>query len=150
MGKGKRWHGGFTRPVYLFCQTFLVSCFTLDEHEMWFSLCFRWREIVYLGSPKNSQKSFRTRAGGNEEARLRAIFCTHASHLQRVRNGIGRALSKLGFTNLIFVEPGAKINRQHYWDVFLMHELLPAISSRGASRIWEEGIRHTVWGTKLI
>jgi len=48
---------------------------------------------------------------------------------------VSAALSKLGFTNLIFVEPGAKINTQHYRDVFLMHELLPAISSRGGSRI---------------
>jgi len=37
------------------------------------------------------------------------------------------AVSKLGCTNLIFVEPGAKINGQYYRDVLLMQELLPAI-----------------------
>jgi len=39
------------------------------------------------------------------------------------------AISKLGCTNLIFVEPGVKINGQHYRDVLLMQELLPAICS---------------------
>ena len=40
------------------------------------------------------------------------------------------AVSKLGCTNLIFVEPGAKLNGQYYRDVLLMHWLLlPAIRS---------------------
>lgn len=39
------------------------------------------------------------------------------------------AVSKLGCTNLIFVEPGAKINGQYYRDVLLMQKLLPEISS---------------------
>jgi len=34
------------------------------------------------------------------------------------------AAAKLGCTNLIFVEPGAKINGQYYWDVLLMQRLL--------------------------
>jgi len=39
-------------------------------------------------------------------------------------------LFKLGCTNLIFVEPGAKLNGQYYRDVLLMHWLLlPAIRS---------------------
>ena len=42
-----------------------------------------------------------------------------------------RALAavKLGCTNLIFVEPGAKINGQYHRDVLLMQRLLPAICS---------------------
>ena len=39
------------------------------------------------------------------------------------------AISMLGCTNLIFVEPGVKINGQYYRDVLLMQELLPAIRS---------------------
>jgi len=39
------------------------------------------------------------------------------------------AVSKLGYTNLIFFEPRAKINRQYYWDMLLMQELLPVICS---------------------
>jgi len=37
-------------------------------------------------------------------------------------------VSKLGCTNLIFVEPWAKVNSQHYWDMLLM-QVLPAIHS---------------------
>jgi len=39
------------------------------------------------------------------------------------------AISKLGCTNLVFVEPKAKINGQYYRDMLLMQELLPAIRS---------------------
>jgi len=39
------------------------------------------------------------------------------------------AVFKLGCTNLIFVEPGAKLNGQYYRDVMLMQKLLPAIRS---------------------
>ena len=38
-------------------------------------------------------------------------------------------VSKLGCTNLIFVEPGAKLNGQYYRDMLLMQKLLPVIRS---------------------
>ena len=39
------------------------------------------------------------------------------------------AVSKLGCTNLIFVEPGATLNGQYYRDMLLMQKLLPTIRS---------------------
>ena len=39
------------------------------------------------------------------------------------------AVSKLGFTDLIFVEPGVKVNGACYRDVLLQKEMLPAIRS---------------------
>jgi len=39
------------------------------------------------------------------------------------------AVSKLGCTDLIFVEPGAIINGQYYRDVLLTQKLLPEIRS---------------------
>jgi len=39
------------------------------------------------------------------------------------------AVFKLGCTNLIFIEPGAKLNGQYYRDVLLMQKLLSAIRS---------------------
>jgi len=39
------------------------------------------------------------------------------------------AVSKLGCTTLIFVEPGAKLNGYYYRDVLLMQKLLPVIRS---------------------
>ena len=58
-----------------------------------------------------------------------------ASRLLRTRPTFSKsvmvsvAVSKLGCTNLIFVDPGAKINGQYYRDVMLMQQLLPAIRS---------------------
>lgn len=37
------------------------------------------------------------------------------------------AVSKLGCTELIFVEPGVKVNGQYYRDVLLSQRMLPAI-----------------------
>ena len=34
-------------------------------------------------------------------------------------------VSKLGVTDLIFVDPGAKVNGTYYCDVFLSQQLLP-------------------------
>jgi len=34
---------------------------------------------------------------------------------------------ELSCSNVIFVEPGAKIDRRYFWDVLLMQELLPVI-----------------------
>jgi len=39
------------------------------------------------------------------------------------------AVSKLGCTNLIFVQSGAKLNGQYYRDMLLMQKLLPEIHS---------------------
>jgi len=39
------------------------------------------------------------------------------------------AMSKLGCTGLIFVEPGIKVNGAYYRDVLLQKEMLPAIRS---------------------
>jgi len=36
-------------------------------------------------------------------------------------------VSKLGCTDLFFVEPGVKINVVYYCDVLLMHKLLPVV-----------------------
>jgi len=38
------------------------------------------------------------------------------------------AVSKVGYTNLILTEPGAKINREYYREVLPMQNLLPVIS----------------------
>ena len=42
---------------------------------------------------------------------------------------VSLAVSKLGCTGLIFVEPGVKVNGAYYRDVLLQKEMLPAIRS---------------------
>ena len=37
------------------------------------------------------------------------------------------AVSKLGCTELIFVEPGVKVDSAYYRDILLLHQMLPAI-----------------------
>ena len=56
------------------------------------------------------------------------LSSAHASYFQQVRK-VSVAISKLVSTSLIFIEPGAKINRQYHQEVLLMHELLPVICS---------------------
>jgi len=43
------------------------------------------------------------------------------------------AVSSLGFTDLIFIEPGVKINGEYYRDVLLSQHLLPAIRNISGS-----------------
>jgi len=37
------------------------------------------------------------------------------------------AVSKMGMTDLIFVEPGAKVNGRYYRETLLLRQMLPAI-----------------------
>jgi len=37
------------------------------------------------------------------------------------------AVSQVGMTKLIFVDPGVKVNGQYYRDVLLSQQMLPAI-----------------------
>ena len=54
-----------------------------------------------------------------------------AEHLLRTRTTFSQSImvsvgvSKLGVTDLIFVDPGAKVNGAYYRDVFLSQQLLP-------------------------
>jgi len=43
------------------------------------------------------------------------------------------AVSLLGFTDFIFIEPGVKINGEYYRDVLLNQHLLPAIRNISGS-----------------
>ena len=40
---------------------------------------------------------------------------------------VSAAVSKLGCTELIFVEPGVKVDGAYYRDVLLLHQILSAI-----------------------
>jgi len=63
----------------------------------------------------------------NSVTSLPAVFCA-CSHFQQVCK-VSVVVLKLGYTNLIFSETGAKINRQYYGEVLLMQELLPVMCS---------------------
>ena len=47
------------------------------------------------------------------------------------------AVSQVGMTELIFVNPGVKVNGQYYCDVLLSQQMLPAIK-RVAERVFSQ------------
>jgi len=58
---------------------------------------------------------------------LRLAFHCRSTFSESVM--VAAKVSKLGYANLIFVEPAAKINEQYYRDVLQMQDLIPAIHS---------------------
>ena len=66
---------------------------------------------------------------GNQTAQRQCQSSSvHASHFHQVCKA-SVAVLKLDYSNLIFIEPGAQINRQYYQHVLLMQELLPVMHS---------------------
>jgi len=49
------------------------------------------------------------------------------SRLLRMSVTVSVAVSQVGMTELIFVNPGVKVNSQYYCDVLLSQQMLPAI-----------------------
>jgi len=49
------------------------------------------------------------------------------SRLLRMSVMVSVAVSQVGITELIFVNPGVKVNGQYYCDVLLSQQMLPAI-----------------------
>src|SRR6218665_451643 len=67
-----------------------------------------------------------------------------ANRLLRTRPTFSRSLmvsvavSKLGCTELFFVEPGVKVNGEYYRNVLLMEKMLPAIWGMSSDFIFQE------------
>ena len=63
-------------------------------------------------------------------------------------------VSKLGVTDLIFVDPGGKVNGVYYRDVFLSQQLLPMMRDMSGEFIFQQDsapahrARDTVWLTR--
>jgi len=53
------------------------------------------------------------------------LLCTRTRFSQSVIVLVG--VSKLGVTDLIFIDPGAKVNGTYYCDVLLSQQLLPVM-----------------------
>ena len=56
------------------------------------------------------------------------LLRTQTTFSQSVMVSVG--VSKLGVTDLIFVDPGAKVNGAYYRDVLLSQHLLPMMRTR--------------------
>jgi len=53
------------------------------------------------------------------------------------------AVSQMGMTELIFVDPGMKVNGQYYRGVLLSQQMLPVIKRSGTSRLRHHPVRKT-------
>ena len=58
------------------------------------------------------------------------LLLTQTTFSQSVMVSVG--VSKLGVIDLIFVDPGAKINSADYRDVLLSQQLLPMVQTQAA------------------
>ena len=95
-----------------------------SEHEVGF-IFFTDEKLFTMAPPMNSQND---RVYTPVATKKRDIS---ASRLLRTRPTFSKsvmvsvAVSKLSCTNLIFIEPGAKVNGKYYRDMLLMQQLLP-------------------------
>ena len=99
-----------------------------SEHDAGL-IFFTDEKLFTVAAPMNSQNDrvYAPRGTKKRDISARRLLCTHSTFSKSVMVSV--AVSKLGCTNLIFVEPGAKINGQYYRDVLLMQKLLPEIRS---------------------
>jgi hypothetical protein len=110
--------------------TRLVRCKQLlrdfPQHKVHF-IWFTDEKVFTVAAPMNSQND---RVYVSSQTKKKAV---HADRLLRTRPTFSKSVmvsvgvSSLGMTELIFVEPGVKINGAYYRDVLLTEKLLPAI-----------------------
>jgi hypothetical protein len=93
-----------------------------DVDFIWFTD----EKIFSVSSPSNSQNDrlYVARPLRKKNVSAARLLRTHSTFSQSLMVSVG--ISKLGCTELIFVDPGAKINGQYYRDV-LLQKLLPAM-----------------------
>lgn len=95
-------------------------------HFIWFTD----EKVFTVAAPKNPQNDrlYVNGATKKKEVGASRLLRTRTTFSQSVMVSIG--VSTLGCTELIFVEPGVKINGAYYRDVLLSQHLLPAIKQQ--------------------
>lgn len=90
---------------------------------------FTDEKIFTVSSPMNLQNDrlYAPIATKKRDIAAARLFRTRSTFSKSVMVSV--AVSKLGYTGLIFVEPGVKVNGAYYRDVLLKKEMLPAIRS---------------------
>jgi len=98
----------FTHYTWKISPHYLVKCKTFSSNWRWCCVPPHCAEI----QPMSQQDASKTRP-------YRGLVLDRPTHAL-----VSLTVSKLGCTKLIFIEPGAKINRQYYRDVLLTQKLL--------------------------
>lgn len=88
---------------------------------------FTDEKLFTVAAPKNSQNDRLYVASATKKKQVPAarLLQTRATFTKSVMVSVG--VSSLGATDLIFIDPGVKINGAYYRDVLLSQQLLPAI-----------------------
>lgn len=88
---------------------------------------FSDEKVFTVEPPKNSQNDRLYAPSGTKKCDIAAdrLLRTRSTFTKSVMVSV--AVSKLGFTDMFFVEPGVKINGSYYRDVLLAQQMLPAI-----------------------
>ena len=99
-----------------------------SEHDAGL-IFFTDEKLFTVAAPMNSQNDCVYAPLGTKKRDIsaRRLLRTRSAFSKSVMVSV--AVSKLGCTNLIFVERGAKINGRYYRDVLLMQKLLTEICS---------------------
>ena len=95
-------------------------------HQVQF-IWFTDEKLFTVSAPKNAQNDRLYAPVGMKKKQVPAArqLCTRSTFSKSVMVSVG--VSSLGCTDLIFIEPGVKINGAYYRDVLLSQHLLPAI-----------------------
>lgn len=108
----------------------LIRCKQLlrqyPQHQIHF-IWFTDEKVFTVAPPINSQNDRLYVAAGSRKKSVSAerLLHTRSTFSKSVMVSVG--VSSLGSTELVFVEPGVKINGAYYRDVLLSQHLLPAI-----------------------
>jgi hypothetical protein len=96
------------------------------QHQVQF-IWFTDEKVFTVASPKNSQNDrvYVPAATKKKQVSADRLLHTRPTFSKSLMVSVG--VSSLGCTELIFVEPGVKINGAYYRDVLLSQHLLPAI-----------------------
>lgn len=111
----------FTRLVR--CKQLLREYRKGQVHFIWFTD----EKVFTVASPMNPQNDRLYVAAGTNKKTVSTerLLHTRPTFSKSVMVSVG--VSSLGSTDLIFVEPGVKINGAYYRDILLSQHLLPAI-----------------------
>jgi hypothetical protein len=92
-------------------------------HFIWFSD----EKLFMVASPMNAQNDRLYVTAGTRKKTVPAARLLHTRSTFSKSLMVSVAVSSFGSTELIFVEPGVKINGEYYRDVLLSQNMLPAI-----------------------
>jgi len=110
----------------------------LDKKTRLFYLLKILVTMTTICTPKNPQNDRVYAPATSKKRNIAAgwLLRTRTTFTKSIMISVG--VSKLGWTHLIFVDPGIKINEAYYRDVLLKQEMLPDIRATSGNFIFQQ------------